>query len=77
MDIQQLEKETQKQAGQISSLNTDMDWIKPLLQTFGTDIKEIKQKLLGRPTWLITTIFAVMMGIIGALLTYVANNLVL
>lgn len=78
MELQQLQKETQRQGEEISCLKSDNAWIKQELSTAKSErnaiVKEIKiisEKLLGRPSWLITTVFAILMGMVGAMATYI------
>ena len=83
MELKEIQTETIKQGEDISCLRADNTWIKSELASSKTerhqlslDIKEIKEKLLGRPSWFITTLVAIMLGIIGALGMFILNNLI-
>jgi len=74
MDIKQLEKITQKQGEDISCLKTDNNWLKDTLSKVAEKVDKIEKKLLGRPSWLIATIFSILMGLVGAMATFIMNS---
>ena len=77
MTQEELQKET-KQGEEISHLKADNTWIKLELSTAKTErneitkeLKIISEKLLGRPSWLICMVFNILMGLVGAMATYI------
>jgi len=67
----ELRKETAKQGEEISQLKADNAWIKSEIHTLREDIKEIKEKLLGRPSWIIMGVITSLSSITFALATYI------
>jgi len=67
----ELRKETAKQGEEISQLKADNAWIKSEIHTLREDIKEIKEKLLGRPSWIIMGVITSLSSIAFALATYI------
>jgi hypothetical protein len=43
--------------------------------SIGKDVKEIKEKLLGRPSWQITTIISTLTGACGVMATYIITSI--
>lgn len=71
-------KATAKQGEDISCLKADITWIKSEQGNarqerlnLNQDIKEMKEKLLGRPTWWVTGIITGLSSIVVALGTYI------
>jgi len=69
--LKELRRETAKQGEDISRLKADNDWLKKEFIAVRTDVKDIKEKLLGRPSWWITAIITGLASICFSLLTYI------
>jgi len=83
MTQEELQKETQHQGEEISHLKADNTWIKLELSTAKTErneitkeLKIISEKLLGRPSWFITMIISILLGLVGSMATYIMNVIV-
>ena len=66
-----LARETAKQGEDISQLKADNAWIKQELLNSRKDIKEIKEALLGRPSWWVAGIITALSSLVVALGTYI------
>ena len=54
----------------ISTLEANYENMRSDVNTTSTDIREIKDKLLGRPNWYVVSTMVAMAAIIGYLLEY-------
>jgi hypothetical protein len=54
---------------------TRLETVEKQVSTIFGDLKEIKEKLLGRPTWIVCFLLSAMLSIIVALLVFVLTHL--
>ena len=54
---------------EIAVIKERIDQHDKILESISQDIKDIKDKLLSRPTWFITTIISLLLATIGFLVT--------
>lgn len=76
-----LEKETTKQGEDISCLKADVAWLKKESAdsraergAIVNELKQIKEKLLGRPTWFVMILLTSLSSIVFALGTFILFN---
>lgn len=59
----------------IACLETTVKGHEDKLTSISNDVKDIKEKLMGRPSWQITTVISALTGACGVMATYIITNL--
>lgn len=67
--------EEQEMKERIAVVETKMFSFDKIVNDLCCDIKEIKEQLLGRPSWLIVSVISLLTTICGSLAVFILNNL--
>jgi len=59
----------------LASLEARIDGHDDAIKTMGSDIKDIKDNLLKRPSWAVSIIITILVGICSSLLVFVGTSL--
>lgn len=59
----------------LACLETKVNGHDTQIESIAGDVKEIKEKLLGRPSWQVTTIISTLTGACGVMATYILTNI--
>ena len=59
----------------LASLEARIDGHDDAIKTMASDIKDIKDNLLKRPSWAVSIIITILVGICSSLLVFVATSL--
>ena len=74
--INELDKSIQTIRTTVNQFDVQIIWIKETLKIVVDKVDIIEAKLLGRPSWFITTVISLMAGIIGVLATTIISYII-